>query len=286
MTNDFLMEARLRELDPALHRKYADCVTVMHVALDRYEKNFPTYSDHSMRHSLDVIEFCNKIIGERNIGLMNAQEIFCLLMAIYLHDFGMGIAEKDFNQIIREITGAPADYENKDIIRQYHQELSARLILKYAPLFDIEGDTQIHAISQIARGHRVTNLLDEAEYPTDYETDDGSKLCLPYLAALIRLADEIDIGRDRNPDSVYDFKSNLHYTEKNIIELTKARAVQTVDVEDDAFVIIVDNADDKVYADLMEDKIKIERTLKQCLDAVNGRTKYRIYQDKLIYKRV
>lgn len=286
--SNFLMETRLKDLDPVLHRKYRDCVVVMSVALERYHSNFPTFTDHSMRHSLDVIEFCNQIIGERNIGLMNAEEIFILLMSIYMHDFGMGIAEKDFLEFIPQLTDGNADvkyskFAMRETIRKYHHELSAKLIEKYAPLFDVGDESYVHAISQVAKGHRVTDLLNENDYPVAYRLSDGGEVCLPYLAALIRLADEVDIGRDRNSEFSYEYRDA--YSVMDIREYSKAEAVKCVDVEDDAFVVTIDRADDDLYNVLMKESIKINKTLNDCINAVNGRTKFTIYQNKVTYIR-
>lgn len=288
MPNDFLLEARLKALDPELHQKYKNCVAVMSVALNRYEVNFPTYTNHSMRHSLDVIEFSNKLVGENNVELLNAKEIFCFLMAIYLHDFGMGISESDYLSLMPKVSGDtdPGDM-NMEKVRAYHHELSGALIRKYAHLFEVDDEAYLYAIIQIARGHRVTDLLDESEFPTDYMIG-TSPVCLPYLAALIRLADEIDIGRNRNPDFTYGFEygKSKNFTDQDYDEFAKAFAVEKVDVEDDFFRITVDRADDRVYGLLMAERPKIERTLRDCIRAVNGRTRFKINQNRIEYERI
>ena len=49
--------------------------------------------------------------------------------------------------------------------------------------------------------------MDESEYPAALRVPDGNTVCLPYLAALIRLADEIDVAAARNPTLLYDIES-------------------------------------------------------------------------------
>lgn len=50
---------------------------------------------------------------------------------------------------------------------------------------------------QAVRGHRKTNLWDENAFPAAFQIGTES-VCLPYIAGIIRLADEMDLCRDRN----------------------------------------------------------------------------------------
>ena len=47
---------------------------------------------------MTVIDSCNRLIGEEQIQKLNADELYILLMASYLHDVGMGISEKDYEE--------------------------------------------------------------------------------------------------------------------------------------------------------------------------------------------
>ena len=68
---DYAMERRLRALDPALHRRFTDSVFALQHILSNYKLIFPTFTDHTELHSLNVIDFCNRIIGEQ-IEKLNA----------------------------------------------------------------------------------------------------------------------------------------------------------------------------------------------------------------------
>ena len=50
---------------------------------------------------------------------------------------------------------------------------------------------------QAVRGHRKTDLWDENAFPAAFQIGTES-VCLPYIAGIIRLADEMDLCRDRN----------------------------------------------------------------------------------------
>ena len=81
MEHDFLMEKRLHELDRPLHRCFADAVFALQHTLSHYRRLFPEYTDHSEQHSMNVIDFCNRLIGKEQIVKMNADEVYVLLMS-------------------------------------------------------------------------------------------------------------------------------------------------------------------------------------------------------------
>lgn len=103
-------------------------------------------------------------------------------------------------------------------------------------LFEIP-DEFVYPIVQTARGHRRTDLYDAREYPKQYRAG-GYAISLPYIAALIRLADELDISAERNiglDRSVSEVKNaysisvwELHSLIKDVI-LTDSRCIILAD---------------------------------------------------------
>ena len=222
MTNgyDYAMERRLRALSSDLHTRFTESVFGLQHILLNYQLIFPTFTDHTALHSLNVIDFCNRIIGAQ-IDKLNADEIYCLLMGCYFHDTGMGIRRKDYDEFTRQIDfGDYFETHNRDsvsdVIRDFHNEYSGLFLKKYAALFDIPSEEHLRAIIQISRGHRKTNLMDEEEYPIALPVASGNTICFPYLSALIRLADEIDVAAGRNLSFLYNTETLTN--EKDIIE--------------------------------------------------------------------
>ena len=280
---DFEMERRLYHLNPELHSRFRSAVFALQHILTNYKLIFPEYTDHSSLHCLTVIDFCNRLIGGR-LDRLNEDELYVLLTACYFHDTGMGITMKDFELFSREIdfgdyfsTHSREDYP--DTIRDFHHELSGLFIRKYANLFDIPSEAHRWAIVQVARGHRKTDLMDEKEYPVEFRVPDGNAVCLPYLSALIRLADEIDVAAARNPVLLYDIESLTD--EKQIIENKKVRAVRRLEVREDSFVLYVDPSDRDILRRLYEMAGKMQKTLDTCRAAVLGRTPYEITQRRI-----
>lgn len=200
MSVEFSCEEKLMKLCPELHKKYSDSVFASIRVLTNYRAIFPDYTDHSYLHTMNVLEYSNRIIGS-NIDTLNCGEIYTLMMAVSLHDTGMGISDTDYAEFITEPALADyalknADAPRQQIIRDLHHELSGCFIRKYSKLFEIPEEF-VFPIIQAARGHRRTDLYSEQEYPAEYQAG-KYKICLPYISAVIRLADELDIAAERN----------------------------------------------------------------------------------------
>ncbi len=285
---DYAMERRLHSLDPELHRRFTESVFGLQHILSNYLLIFPTFTDHTELHSLNVIDFCNKIIGSQ-LEKLNADEIYSLLMGCYFHDTGMGIRESDFEEFSKQIDfGDYFETHSRDcipdIVRDFHNEYSGLFLQKYSALFDIPSEEHLKAIIQISRGHRKTDLFDEKEYPIALSLENGNTICCPYLSALIRLADEIDVAAGRNLSFLYD--SETLTNEKDIIEFGKHEAIKEVVVLDDRFVLNIDTNDDFVYNNIEKMAVKMQKTVDECNRAVTGRTPYTITQKKIELRRI
>lgn len=288
MNNNFALEKRLKELDLDLHTRFANTVLAIQQILNNYQLVFPDYTDHTVLHSLNVIEFCNQLIGSQ-IDKLNADEIYCLLLGCYFHDTGMGITLSDYEEFSKQIDfGNYFDNHPKDdlpeIIRSFHNEYSGLFIKKYARFFEFPSEEHLFAIIQISRGHRKTNLLDEKQYPLHLKvSNNGNTICLPYLSALIRLADEIDVTASRNSHAIYDLSKIKE--EIDLIEFMKHDAVTGLDVNEKEFVVQVKTDDEHVYDALQEMVKKMQKTLDQCRDAVNKNTSFIITQESIRIQR-
>ena len=285
---DFLLEGRLRKLDKNLHAKFTDTVFAMERILSNYKLIFPDFTDHSELHSLNVIEFCNKLIGKQ-IDNLNADEIYAILMGCYFHDTGMGISVRDYDEFTKQIDfGNYFDTHSRDnipeIIRNFHNEYSGLFIKKYAPFFELPSDEHLFAVIQISRGHRKTDLEDEKEYPKALKVPNGNTICLPYLSALVRLADEIDVTAQRNPQSIFDI--NKITQEVHLTEFLKHEAIKDLEVKEKEFIVKVHTDDDELFNKIKIVGSKMQQTLDYCRHAVNGVTPHTITQEKVIIERI
>lgn len=287
--SDFALELHLRKLDPTLHRYFTDAVFGLQHVLSNYKLIFPAFTDHTELHSLNVIDFCNRLIGDQ-IDRLNADEIYTLLLGCYFHDTGMGISKKDYEEFSKYIEFG--DYfETHDandlsrVIRDFHNEYSGRFIRKYAEFFEIPSEEHLWAIIQISRGHRKTPLMDEEQYPLTFQTPSGSTLCLPYLAALIRLADEIDVTKLRNPALLYD--SDLYMDDEiGRREFGRHEAIQDLVMTPDEFILLVKTDSEEVMDSVYTAVDKMQQVLDDCRHAVLNRTPFRITQQRVTVQRI
>ena len=285
---DFLLERRLKEIDPGLHQRFSDTVFALQQILSNYKLIFPDFTDHTELHTLNIIEFCNNLIGEQ-IYKLNADEMYVLLLGCYFHDTGMGISHADFDEFSKQINfGNYFETHSRDnypeIVRNFHHEFSGLFLRKYAKFFEFPSEEHLFAIIQISRGHRKTDLHDEKEYPLNLKVPNGNTICLPYLAALVRLADEIDVTASRNSKAIYDLSKIVE--EIDLIEFMKHEAVHSLDITDKAFIMGIQSDDPKIIEGLNILARKMKKTLDYCRSAVNNRTPFEIHQEDVVIKRL
>lgn len=284
-STDYLLEKTLRKLNPDLHAKFRETVFAAQSILSRYTLLFPGFTDHSDLHSMTVIDSCNRLIGTEQVSRLNADELYVILMGAYLHDVGMGISEKDYSEFKDRLGEKEYFEENpgrtrENFVRDRHNEFSGFFIEKYAELFDIPSPEHVFAIKQIARGHRKTELMDENEYPSEYMLPNGNKVCLPYLAALIRIADEIDVAASRNPIILYDIE--LLTDVKNLEENKKLQAIRSLRMTKDSFVLTAETDEEAVYDSLKKMTDKMQKVLDYCREVIEKRTPYTLTQKKVV----
>lgn len=112
-----LIRNRLEELcskDPALNVLWAQWIfdeRLVSKALQNIGQTFPHYSIHDDSHSNQIITNIERVVGEENIGLLSATDLWLILESAYYHDIGMVVP---FDEI-------EADWESenfKDFIRE------------------------------------------------------------------------------------------------------------------------------------------------------------------------
>ena len=288
-SEDYLLEKTLKQLSPDLHKRFRDTVFAVQKILSRYRLLFPEYTDHSELHSLTVIDSCNRLIGQKQIKRLNADEIYILLTACYLHDVGLGIGDSDLEEFTKKLGEWMVFDKNEtatkaEFVRSYHNEFSGLFVDKYADLFDIPSPEHAFAIREVVRGHRKTDLWSEEEYPAEYKLPNGNSVCLPYLAAIIRLADEVDVVATRNPLVLYDI--DLLTDEVEIVENKKVQAIRNMVMTTDAFILSCSTDDEEIFNSLLAMVGKMQSTLDYCRNVVENRSSFIITQKKVILKRI
>ena len=283
--NGFYLEKRLRDGNPELHRRMNDSILVFNNMLKKYAVRFPGYTDHSMFHSLDIIEYCNDFIGIDQVAKLSPDECYVLMMASYMHDIGMGINNEDyisFSKILKEtVPGFIVDnHDEASKVRIYHHEYSALFIEKYSDVFDIPDESYKNAIIQIARGHRKKDLFDKIEYG-DINVQNGT-IRTAYLSAVLRLADEIDVASSRNPELL--FKSEVSGDENQDKIFGIHESIQKVEIYGDMIVLYSRPKSPDYIPMIWNLSQKIQDNLDYCRKVADERSDLRIFQNKVVIK--
>lgn len=236
---------------------------------------FHQYTDHTILHTMNVTNFCNHLIGDQ-VECLTADDIYVLLMVCLFHDVGMGISKEDYELFKLRLKNPSPSQEFAEVIRSSHNELSAMYLEKYWKLLDIPNESYLFGIMQVCKGHRKTDLMNEENYPAIYQVGEGRSICLPYLAAILRLADELDVATDRNISFLHDInqiKNPIAY-----MEHSKHQAIRAVNLNEHTITLYARSDDAVIRSELMRIREKIEENLHYCRMVAEGRSAFVITQ--------
>ena len=283
MEQDYGIERRLAQLSPELHSRYRDCVVISQRMLCRYENYFPDFTDHTVLHTLDILDLCNQLIGSQ-LERLTAEDLYVLLMGALFHDVGMGVSTADFEQF-RAVLDFPEpadDTARAWAVRDHHQELSGLYLEKYWRMLDFPNQQYARAVIQVCRGHRKTDLLDRTGYPPQFEVEPGKTVSLPYLAALLCLSDELDIAAERNVSFLYDVENMPSARDR--LEFHKHMAIRRVELEPDRVVVHAWAEDPEIRTGVEEVAAKLLDKLLLCRRVAAERSSFVITQADVVLR--
>ena len=279
----FFLENALRQKDPQLHQRMTESTFALKKMLQSFLDRFPDFTDHSMLHSLNVINYCNLILGKEQVDRLAPEECYALIMAGYLHDIGMGINDRDLQSFLESPeAGRFTEIIDADdmprTVRALHHELSGFLIRKYSGIFDFPSEELAFAVIQLSRGHRKTDLYDPVEF-ADIKAG-GAVIRTAYLAAVLRISDEMDVANDRNPDLLFDASGLTAIND--IMAFGLHESILSTEITDEAMILHVRPKSDEFVPALEKMADEIQKKLDYCRDVAEKRSDLRITQTKVI----
>ena len=164
--------------------------------------NTPFHNDHGVGHSKRVIEYIEKILGEKGIKNLNSTETFLLLASAWFHDIGL---------LINEHEGVTLTSEE---IRIKHHILSQSFVKKNYAIFGIDSEYLGRYIGDICFSHRRIVQIDSV-FPQEYINLFGKKVHLKFLAGILRLSDSLDCDERRAPEIDSNYIMKLPETQIN-----------------------------------------------------------------------
>ncbi len=151
--------------------------------------SFPGGNDHGPKHIIRVLEYVDKLLAN-DIEKLSELELYLLLCSVVLHDQGL-------------LHG-----------RAGHSRASQKL-LKLPDFSGLFEDHEVEFLGKIVAVHSAReDIVKEFQSFDDVEHVAGDSVRLKYLAALLRLADELDEDSRRAKSRVFQ---KLHLPEESVI---------------------------------------------------------------------
>ena len=217
---------------------------------------FPKYTNHGVDHLRNVERHANNIIPDDIKEKLSEEEIFCLLAGIWLHDIGMMPIDEDID--IYESKSEKDREKYRNTIRELHHVRSENYIKKN---YEELGLNKLEAkiIGKIAKSHRRIKLneLEKIMYK-------GKLLDISVLGAIVRLADECDISKNRetplSSEGIDEDTIEKHYSIHDFVnEVWIDHENQTIYLS-----CIIEN--EKEYKPIVEKQKEIQNKLEQTKD--------------------
>ena len=268
------LEKRLSKIDPKLYSRFEETKIEIELMLGKYTSNFPTYTDHSANHTLEVFKIASELLSDEEIENLNADELYILSMSCLLHDVGMCVPEQKIREISESgvILAYKESYPNlsvEEFIRDIHHQLSNKFIVQEWELLKIPSLKYAKAIGLVAEGHRKVDLGNFEIYEAQYFCKSGKEfVCLPYLACILRIADELDVTNSRTPKILT--KYYLPNNSVSIREWSKHIATSQRNYLNNKVIFEVDCSDQNIYAALQDQFDKIQSVINYCQKIVRG----------------
>ncbi len=184
----------------------------------RVQHVFPHYTLHNTGHSFRIMEYMSKLVGD--ITKLNELEITLMVYSALLHDIGMAVSEDDINSIkadsfpfcevkfsaMKKIMGGNEVLALQEYVRRIHASLSGRYIrenlkdkLVIPKLTSLDFTKEL---ALICEAHTEDYDWIKANLRTNEVRGDYS-FNPQFIAAILRLADVLDIDGNRTPYNLY-----------------------------------------------------------------------------------
>lgn len=236
--SDFIFET-LNIRKPEFRANLEKSVNLAKNVLSFVHAIFPDYTSHGIDHSLRIIKKIRELIDNDVIELTE-YERYLLAQAVLFHDVGMSLpgafyyykkhdhlAARNAQEVQTYLLG------RKEEIRRRHQVISYEYIIdNHKKLYLSSEEAKI--VAEIAKLHRL---------PKDYERDpildtkeivtlNKKEIRPKYMAAVMRLCDEIDLGRQRIMDNAFSILEGI-LDEENIRHFKTHYKVEDVKIKFD-----------------------------------------------------
>lgn len=184
----------------------------------RVQHVFPNFTLHNTGHSFRIMEYMSKLVSD--ITKLNELEITLMIYSALLHDIGMAVSEEDILSIksdsfsfcdvkfsaMKKLMENDEDLAMQEYVRSIHASLSARyirenlkdkLVIPKLTTLDFTKELAIICESHTEDYDWIKANMRTNEVRGDYSFNPQ------FIAAILRLADILDIDSNRTPYNLY-----------------------------------------------------------------------------------
>ncbi|MGG3857133.1 ATP-binding protein [Metabacillus fastidiosus] len=229
------LERLLEKKNKYLYNKLQDTKKIVQHLINEYSANFTLYAYHNKTHTVNLIEVLGKkLLDHSCLNELNEKELYVLASASYLHDIGICISNDGIKKEYQRYLDNNNNYnklEMDEYIRDHHSCLTFKLISEKWEYLCLESEWK-DAIALVAGENRDINIFDHEYF--EYAPDGGrEKVCVPYLHALLKIGDMIDIENVNANYLLRNYKDMEDYPiSKKIWEESNLSIKTTIKTED------------------------------------------------------
>jgi hypothetical protein len=162
----------------------------------------PLFTLHGAQHSQQVELIIGHILApehrdhHRLEDMLTSEQLFYLLASAWLHDTGMIWPPTEKEKQAASQEGMPI----ADWIRKEHHKRSYGYVVSHARELRLEPD-EANTIGVVCQAHTGKDLTSDHSLTTSF-------LNTRFLAAVLRIADELDISKERTPPQLLELRWN------------------------------------------------------------------------------
>jgi molecular chaperone HtpG len=217
--DDLTLIKHLKSIDspflPKIQEVYEEVKDILNC---RVQHVFPNYTLHNTGHSFRIMEYMSNLVSD--ISKLNELEIALLVYAALLHDIGMAVSEDDIISIksnsfpfcdvkfsaMKKIMGDNESLALQEYVRRIHALLSSRyirenlkdkLVIPKLTTLDFAKELALICEAHTEDYDWIKANLRTNEVRGDYSFNPQ------FIAAILRLADILDIDSNRTPYNLY-----------------------------------------------------------------------------------
>jgi hypothetical protein len=274
-------------------------------------KNMPEFTLHDEEHVFNILFIMEKLIPPNTLSRLSVPEVMLLILTAFFHDIGMAPEEKYLRAWKGDLEGLDTEFamieQNKYIrfrnsnvkkveeIQRLHDEnkhsvaqtLEEYLISEYIRITHAERAREIIAkdwngkifyknvdltsiFARLCFSHNE-DAMQLLEFESFELCDHDTYICIPFIAAILRLADIIDFDPKRTPSILFSHLAVRHPI--SLAEWKKHQAITAWTISSDKLIYSAKCKHPAIEASIRSFCDVIDNELKNCnliLNSINN----------------